>query len=223
MNSHLLNVRWRVLSLILILSSFLVGVFLYSKLPLNMASHWNLKGEVDEFLPKFWGVFLLPFLSLGLFLLLLFIPKIDPLKKNLKKFRKYYDAFMFFFLLFLFYIYLMVLFWNLGFKFKLFSAMLPALSFLFYFLGVFLEHTERNWFIGIRTPWTLESDFVWKKTHILGGRLFKFLSLFTLLGFFIHEEKFYVLFLIVLSAIIIYPIFYSYLEFVRISKRRKNK
>ena len=214
---------WRLFSLILILLSFIVGVFLYPKLPSKMASHWNLKGEVDGFMPKSWGVFSLPILCLGLFLLLLFIPEIDPLKKNVKNFRRYYDAFIFSFILFLFYIYLVLLAWNLGFDFNVLSAIIPALSFLFYFLGVLLEHAKRNWFIGIRTPWTLSNNIVWRMTHLLGGRLFKLLSLFVLLGFFIPPMDFYVLLLIFLSVIMIFLVFYSYLESVRVECKKKNK
>ncbi|MCD6528067.1 SdpI family protein [bacterium] len=102
------------------------------------------------------------------------IPKIDPLKKNLEKFRNYFERFFILLFLFLFYLYLLTIFWNLGLRFYIGQAMIPALAILFYYCGVLLEKAKRNWFIGIRTPWTLSSDEVWDKTHQLGGRLFNY-------------------------------------------------
>jgi len=90
-------------------------------MPDEMASHWNFKGEVDDYLPKFWGLFLMPIISLGLFLLFLLIPKIDPLKANIEKFRKYFDGFMVLMMVFLFYIYLLSIIWNLGKRFDMYG------------------------------------------------------------------------------------------------------
>lgn len=62
----------------------MVGVYFYPQMPEKMASHWNIKGEVDDYMSKFWGLFLMSFVAVGLFLLFLLIPKIDPLKKTLR-------------------------------------------------------------------------------------------------------------------------------------------
>ena len=76
-----------IIILIIILISFSIGIYFHSKMPAEMASHWNIKGEVDGYISKFWGLFLMPIISIGMFLLFLFIPKIDPLKSNIEKFR----------------------------------------------------------------------------------------------------------------------------------------
>ena len=201
----------------LILLSFIIGIYLYPKMPERMASHWNIKGEADDYLSKFWGVFLIPLISIGLFLLYLIIPQIDPLKENIKKFRKYFDGFFILLFLFLFYIYLLTIFWNLGLKFNIAQAIVPALAILFYYCGVLLEKAKRNWFIGIKTPWTLSSDKVWDKTHRLGGKLFKIAGLFVLLGIFFKE---YALWFILMPVIIVtfYAIIYSYFEYRKLQK-----
>lgn len=56
--------------------------------------------------------------------------------------------------------------------------LLPAAAMFVFVLGALLPHTERNWFMGIRTPWTISNDIVWNKTHKLGSRLFEIAALF---------------------------------------------
>lgn len=201
----------------IILISFIIGVYLYPKMPDKMASHWNAKGEVDGYMSKFWGLFLMPIISIGLFLLFLLIPKIDPLKKNIEKFRKYFDIFIVIIMLFLFYVYLLTIFWNLDFRFNMTTMMLPALGILFYYMGILTENAKRNWFIGIRTPWTLSNNIVWNKTHKLGGKLFKIAGIFTFLG--ILFQKYALLFVLVpIITVAIYTIVYSYFEYNKIIK-----
>src|SRR3972149_977164 len=80
--------------LVIILFSFALAVFYYPAMPEKMASHWNANGEVNDYMPKFWGLFLMPLVSLIIFGLLVLIPKIDPLKENFAKFRKYFDWYL---------------------------------------------------------------------------------------------------------------------------------
>jgi uncharacterized membrane protein len=198
--------------LIIIVLFFVLGVCLYLQMPDKMASHWNAQGQVNGYMSKFWGLFLLPIVSLAMFLLFILIPKIDPLKENIQKFRKYFDTFIVLVILFLFYIYLLTIFWNRGFRFNMGQMMVPALGILFYYCGVLVQNAKRNWFIGIRTPWTLSSDKVWDKTHQLGGKLFKIAAVIAFLGvFFPQYAFFFVLIPIILAAV--YTIVYSYFIF----------
>ncbi|MDP2650210.1 MAG: SdpI family protein [bacterium] len=112
----------------------------------------------------------------------LLIPYIDPLGANIASFRKYYDAFWVLTSAFLLYVYALLLAWNLGYYFNWMHFMLPAVAVLWFALGILLEKSKRNWFIGIRTPWTLSSDMVWKKTHKLAGVLFKIAAGLALIG-----------------------------------------
>ena len=163
----------RIAVIIIIILSFLVAVSFYPKAPDKIASHWNAQGEADSYMSKFWGLFFMPFVILGLFLLFIAIPKIDPLRANYEKFRKYYDGLVLTVILFMFYIYMLSVVWNTGRQFNMTLCMVPAIGLLFYYLGIIVENAKRNWFVGIRTPWTLSSDIVWEKTHKIGGKLFK--------------------------------------------------
>jgi uncharacterized membrane protein len=73
--------------------------------------------------------------------------------------------------------------WNLGWSgYRMSTAMLPAIGLLFIFTGYMLTQAKRNFFIGIRTPWTLSSDTVWARTHSLGGKLFIASGILALIG-----------------------------------------
>lgn len=204
-------------TLFLIAMSFGVAIYLYPQMPETMASHWNAAGEVDGYMSKFAALFMMPAMALVLFGLFLIVPKIDPLKNNIAKFRSYFDIFILLFEIFLLYIYLLTIVWSLGWRFDMTAAMMPALAVLFYYMGIMIEKAERNFFIGIRTPWTLSSDRVWDKTHALGGKLFKVAALLTALGVFFPDHAIYLM-LFPILGISAYLMVYSYLEFRREKK-----
>lgn len=207
-----------IIVILIILISFAVGIYFYPQMPDRVASHWNSQGKVDGYMSKFWGLFLMPIISLVMFLFFLIIPRIDPLRANIEKFRKYFDWFIVLIMVFLFYLYLLTIAWNLGFRFNFVLSLIPAFSLLFYYLGVLIENAKRNWFIGIRTPWTLSSDRVWEKTHKIGGRLFKIIGVMTLLGiFFPSVALFFLIGIAILAGL--YTAIYSYLEY----KKEKEK
>lgn len=194
---------------IIILISFIAGVFLMPQVPDQMASHWNASGEVDGYMSKRWGVFLMPLVSIALFLLFIIIPKIDPLKKNIEKFRKHFNRFILLIFIFLFYIHTLTILWNLDCRFNMTNMILPAIGLLFLYIGILLKYAKRNWFIGIRTPWTLSNDKVWDKTHQLGSKLYIISGIIAILSIFIQK---YAIWLILVPAIgvAIFLIVYSY-------------
>ena len=204
-----------VLSAILILIAALVGVLLYPQLPERMASHWNLNNQVDGYISRFWGAFLMPLISLALLVLFMLIPQIDPLKTNIAQFRGYFNIFILLLIVFMVYLHALTLAWNLGYTgFNMGSALLPALGLFIFFMGFLLEKTRRNWFIGIRTPWTLSSDKVWEETHRLGATLFKISGLLAILGAFLPEIAFWLMFLPLIGSSL-FLVVYSYLLYAR--------
>ena len=204
--------RSEIIILGIIVVSSLIGMYFYPRMPGAIASHWNIRGEVDGYMSKFWGLFLMPLISLCLLLLFVLIPKIDPLKGNIEKFRNYYDGFIVLMIVFLFYVYLLTIFWNVGLRFNMIQLLAPAFGILFYYCGILIENAKRNWFIGIRTPWTLSSDKVWERTHKIGGRLFKITGVVGLLGVLFHD---YAMLFILMPVILItaYTVLYSYFEY----------
>jgi uncharacterized membrane protein len=194
----------------------LAGAF-YPFVPEVMASHWNARGEVNGTISRFWGLFLFPLISLGITGLLFLIPKIDPLRANIKKFKNYYYGFVIAFLVYFLYIYILTLVWNLGWRFNFSQTIIPAVGLLMFFAGFLVSKAKRNFFIGIRTPWTLSSDEVWNRTHKLGGRLFKAVGVLILILSFIPTIAIYVL-LGLVPGITIWLVIYSYVLYRRLGE-----
>lgn len=209
-----------IISLLIIMISFIIGIYFYSLLPDKVASHWNARGEVDGYMSKFGGLFLMPIISLVLLLLFIIIPKIDPLKHNIEKFRKYFNGFIVLMMLFLFYLYILTILWNIGVRFNFVHLLVPIFSIFFYYCGILIQKAQRNWFIGIRTPWTLSNEQVWNKTHKIGGILFKIAGIISLIGILLPE---YALFFVICPVIIasLFPVIYSYFEYQKLSKNLK--
>ncbi|WP_410507317.1 SdpI family protein [Methanosarcina hadiensis] len=202
----------------LVLLSFILSVYFYPQVPEQMATHWNSQGEVNGYMPKLWGLFFMPLVITGLAIMFLVIPKIDPRKENIAKFRKYYDGFIVILILFMVAVHLQILLWNTGIRISP-NAVIPlGIGLLFYYMGVLMENAERNWFIGIRTPWTLSSDSVWKRTNRLGGKLFKIAGIAAVFGAFFPE---YAIYFILVPALIVagITVVYSYIEY---QKELKN-
>lgn len=198
--------------------AFAVGAYVYPSLPDHVASHWNSAGEVNGYMPKFWGVFLVPLMMLAFIGLYFALPALDP-KRGIHAFRKYYNIFWIAFFIFFVYIFKLVVMYNYaGEHFDLNHVMPPAVAFLYLVIGWILPRTKQNWFMGIRTPWTLSSEKVWDKTHKLGGILFSLSALGPALLFFMPgagDIPTLVLLVgpILLAAII--TVVYSYIEFKR--------
>jgi len=205
----------------MVLLSFLMAIYFYPKVPEKMISHWNAQGLPDGFAAKFIGIFAFPFISLFLLVLFRLLPKIDPLRENIEKFKHYYNEFVLVMVYFIFYLQVLSLLQNFGIAFNMVQFMLPAFGLVFYYVGVLVEHSKRNWFIGIRTPWTMSSDEVWAKTHKIGGKLYKFSALITILGFFfVNYAILFILAPILFTSI--YIILYSYFEYQKLYKPIKK-
>ena len=196
----------------IVLLSFVVGIYFFQHLPDEMAIHWNALGQADGYASKSWGFFLLPAFSLLMLLILLAIPKIDPLRENIEKFRKHYDRFLTLNSTLFLYLYLLVVLWNMGFRFDLLQLLTPMLGVLFYFMGVLSENAKKNWSIGVRTPWTLSSEIVWDKTNRIFGRLFRVAGV--VVGFGLLFPGYALLFVLIPALLVaVFSIIYSYVEY----------
>lgn len=200
-----------ILVLILIAAAVIAGTLLWNQLPEQMASHWNVNDQVDGYMSKFWGVFLMPLISIGMLLLFLIIPNIDPLKANIAQFRETFNIFIALIVAFMLYIHGLTLTWSLGYQgFQMSAAMLPFMGVLFIAVGHMLRRAKRNFFIGIRTPWTLSSDSVWDKTHQLGSILFMLSGAFAIAGSFFGGRIAFWLIFVPLIGSTLFLVIYSY-------------
>jgi uncharacterized membrane protein len=209
--------RGEALALAILIVSFVLAFYFYPRMPEKMASHWDSRGEVNGYMSRIWALFLMPMISTVMFVLFIFIPRIDPLKENIGEFRNYFDGFVALMFLFLLYIYALTILWNAGRAVNIALAMPPSLGILFFYCGVLIGHAKRNWFIGIRTPWTLSNEKVWDKTHRIGGRLFKASGMIAIVGMFFGDLAFYFV-VVPICCVAVYTIVYSYIEYQRETK-----
>ncbi|NTV44235.1 MAG: SdpI family protein [Candidatus Yonathbacteria bacterium] len=206
MNRHLL------ISFILIGIGAIISAVLLPYLPDTMVSHWGINGEPNGYMPKVFALSFVPTLMLLMAGLFELFSHIDPLKKNIDTFRKEFDMFSTLLILFLLYIHILTLVWNMGIPFNLGQWMFPALGGLFWNIGSLLSKTKRNFFVGIRTPWTLSSDTVWDKTHALGAKLFKTSGILTVLSVCVPSWGFFILLGTIIGSAVATTV-YSYIVF----------
>src|SRR5262245_15842891 len=152
----------------------MVGLALasWSGAPERIPVHWNFAGHVDRYGGRFEGLFGFPLAALALYLVLLLLPRLDPGRANYARFAGAYNVLRTGILVLFAGFQVLVLLAVHG-KPLEFGATLPVLAgAMFILLGNLLGKIRPNWFMGIRTPWTLSSKQSWTKTHRLGGWLF---------------------------------------------------
>jgi uncharacterized membrane protein len=103
--------------------------------------------------------------------------------------------------------------WNKGARFDMTRLLVPAFSFLIYYMGIVMSHTKRNWLFGVRTPWTLSSDKVWDETHRVASSLYKVSAIVSLLGLF--GGNVIIFFLVPVLASSVFVVGYSYWFFTK--------
>ena len=156
----------------LILAMLIGGLAVYGRLPDQLPSHWNINGQVNGTMSRLSTVLFLPALSLVLWLVLLALPRIDPLRRSYPAFDGTLRLFINAITLFMAVIYAMTLAVGLGWAVEVPRLIMICVGVLFVVLGNEMGRLKPNWFVGIRTPWTLADPEVWRSTHRVGGRVF---------------------------------------------------
>lgn len=149
-----------------------VSVWAYSRLPAMVATHWNLQGRPDGYSSRFWAAAVMPLVTIGLTGLFNVLPKVDPKRDNYARFLDSYWLIANAVLAFTGLAHVLILANGLGYTVQVDRLVPVGVGLLFAFLGNYLTRVEPNWFIGVRTPWTLSSDAVWRKVHRTAGWLF---------------------------------------------------
>lgn len=170
--------------LTLCILSFLGHLIVFFQMPNTVPIHWGIDGTPDGYGHKLSTLCLalLPALMLGLFHI---IPKIDPRGKSYEKHQKAYSIFVTFLILFLIAINWICNASIFGFPVPLSRLVPVGIGILLIAFGNYMPQLRSNYTIGIKNPWTLESEWVWKKTHTLGGIVFCIMGLaMTLNGVF---------------------------------------
>lgn len=183
---------------------FLTAAIRWGSVGDELPVHWNAAGEVDRYGGKFEGLLLLPIIVIALYLLLRYIPRIDPARANYESFGRTYLMIRIVFLVYMAFIYFVLnLAYVNGRNVAVDQFVIGSIAVLFMVLGGAMGKFRPNWFVGIRTPWTLSSKLSWVKTHRAGGWVFIASGLATLVGaLFGGEWAIYSMFGVLLPGII---------------------
>jgi uncharacterized membrane protein len=201
-------------SYLFIVAAVGVGAFLYPSLPDAVPSHWNIQGEVDGYLSKPWGVIILPLSAILVFVVMRLIPVISPKGYRTESFANVVHIFQVAMVGFMSIVAILVLLAASGVNVPMNESIFAMLGVMFMVIGNYLGKTRKNFFLGIRTPWTLASDEVWGRTHRLAGRLFILQGLIMLSGV-LFEIPIAVLIGMV-GVIVVVPVVYSYVVYRRV-------
>ncbi|NLN17082.1 MAG: SdpI family protein [Firmicutes bacterium] len=201
------------LMVILILAAFVVGALLYPQLPAKVPYHWNIRGEVDGYANPFWGAFGLPLLALGVYILMGLLPRIDPKRENYPRFRGAYRLIRSSIISFLLLMQALILMVSVGREVNVSLIIQLGVSLLFILLGTTMPKLAFNYFVGIRTPWTLADEEVWRKTHELSGKLWIGAGFGGLLSALLPPPANFIGFMAFLIGASLASIVYSYLAY----------
>jgi len=209
------------LPIILIIASFALGFYFYKHLPALVPSHWNINGEIDGYSGRFFGAWFVPILSLGLYLLFLVLPYIDPKKEHYENFTTAYHGIKNLMVVFMFALYIFTALAGLGYNISIGAVMPIMVGLLFIGIGYFIKSVKQNWWMGVRTPWTMESPVVWKKTNELMGKLMVVGGVLIALCALPLNNFFRIsLFVAAIVIIAVVPIVYSYFAFKAEQKKK---
>jgi len=206
--------RTDVINFVMIALMFALGYYFYDTLPDPVPTHWNFRGVADGFTPKPWGVYMTPLMALGIYILFVFLPALSPKGFRMEGFDKAWGIIKIAFVSVMLIIELLTTLVAAGIPISV-SLTIPALvGLLFVILGNLFGKLTKNFWVGIRTPWTLASDEVWLKTHRLGGKLWVAGGFIIMIGAVLRAPVW--LFISILAAITVIPIVYSYVIYRKI-------
>jgi len=162
--------KW--IPLLIISAAFIASAIAYPRLPEIIPTHWNMDGQPDDWSSRAFGALITPVILLFVWGFARVLPAIDPRGANYAKFGGAFEAIFDSLMLFLLGMHIVLLRAGLGYPVQIQRIAPFGIGVLLIVIGNLLPRCRPNWFVGIRTPWTLSSDRVWEKTHRIGGRLF---------------------------------------------------
>jgi len=199
--------RW--IGFIVAAITLVVCIWAYPQLPARVATHWDFRGEPNGYSGRFFATFLFPVIIAVVAAVAQVLPKIDPKGKNYLKFNDTYWLLINGVLIFMGVMHLAVIGNAIGAPVSVRRVLPIALGFLFIVIGNYLSRVQPNWFLGIRTPWTLSSDTVWRKTHRLGGWVFVIAGVLFIASAFVPGVASAIPIGVVIALLAVTPVLYS--------------
>jgi uncharacterized membrane protein len=195
---------------IILLIPFIVSIYVWDMVPNQMPIHWNMHGEVDDYGPKWLGLLLMPGINLFTYALIMLAPYIDP-KKRIAPFEKPIPAIRFFIAVIFTALHLAIIGKVIYDSFMMNRVVYLIVTLLLLVMGNYMNTLKPNYFIGIRTPWTLENKEIWRKTHRMGAKVWTAGSLILMVLIpLLSEEMMTYTFLGIVLIMALLPTIYSF-------------
>jgi uncharacterized membrane protein len=201
--------------LAIVAAAFLLSIVLYSRLPERFATHWDASGTATGWSSRARGAFLLPWIMLAVTALLLLLPRIDPRRANYEKFGGVYALIVYSVLGVQLVLHAAILVVALGWHMPIDTLAIVSIGVLLIATGSVLPQTHSNFFVGIRTPWTLSSDTVWARTHQVGGYTMTAAGLVVILSAALPGRARLAVLLTAVIVGVLVPVVYSYVVWAR--------
>jgi uncharacterized membrane protein len=205
--------RW--FGLVIFALAAALSIWAYPSLPPTVATHWNLRGTPDGFSSRGLAIAIGPLVIVGITLLFIVLPKLDPKRENYARFLGTYWLFANAIIVFMLLAHALIIATGLGYPVKIDRLMPLGIGLLFIVIGNYLTRVEPNWFVGIRTPWTLSSETVWRKTHRTGGWVMVIGGLALATAAFLPNAALLPLLVATIVVVAVIPIVQSYILWKR--------
>ena len=213
-----INLKKEALIWMILLVPFVYALIIWNKIPDQVPTHFNIKGEPDDYSGKAVALLLLPIMNVFIYFVLRFIPRIDPRKKNYETFGSSYQNIRLLIHVFFIGVFIFITETTSSGQPLQLNAFLSGMLLFFALLGNYMRTVRSNFFVGIRTPWTLSNDIVWRKTHELGGKIWFYSGLvLAIVVFFLPQNAAAIVMGAGIFLMAIIPVVYSYIEYRKIT------
>jgi uncharacterized membrane protein len=200
----------------ILISMFGISTWLLPSLPYWLPVHWNIQGQVDNYMPKETGVWLLPIMTLIMVGLFQTLPRLDPKQENYRYFKGPWVMMQVGIVTFMGYVHGVILYSGLTNAIPITKLIFMGVGGLFMWLGLCLPQIKQNYFIGYKLPWTLTSEDNWNKTHRYASFWMVGAGIVTLIETLTRQQPEIILGAIMLATIM--PVIYSYRLFKKARK-----
>src|SRR4051812_3839705 len=203
---------------LILLVPFIYAFAIWNKVPEKVPTHFDINGKPDDYSGKAFALLLLPLMNVAIYFLLFFVPHIDPRKKNYSAFGSSYQNIRLLIHLFFVGVFIFITQTTMNGQPLKLNVFLAGILLFLALLGNYLRTVRSNFFVGIRTPWTLSNDVVWRKTHELGGRIWFYSGIVLAIAvFFLPQSAATLVMFIGVFIMVMIPVVYSYLEYRKLT------
>jgi uncharacterized membrane protein len=210
------------LLLLVILCPLPIIMLAWDQFPDSIPTHFDISGNPDGYSGKAFGLFLVPVINIIMYPILLVLPKIDPRKRNYELFGDKFRIIRFLLHGFQTVVAILILAWSLGYRFDMATFIIYSVLVMFVVLGNYLGNIRSNYFIGIRTPWTLANEDVWRKTHRLTAKLWVVTSILAMIAY-PFAPKNPALLITFMMIMVLVPVIYSYIVWKKMGAPENGK